>query len=64
MNTVVNKLGFDNGKMRSKSAYRRQKPGQLFYTLLPLDLLSVSDGHKTYTANTIKKRNLKQIAFF
>ena len=28
MNTIVNKLGFDNGKMRSKSAYRRQKPEQ------------------------------------
>jgi len=25
MNTVVNKLGFDNGKMRLKSAYRQQK---------------------------------------
>ncbi|HHX2511554.1 TPA: hypothetical protein ACU8BT_000444 [Neisseria subflava] len=28
MNTVVNKLGFDNGKMRLKSAYRQQKPEQ------------------------------------
>ena len=64
MNTVVNKLGFDNGKMRSKSAYRRQKPGQLFYTLLSLDLLSVSDGLRIQTVNAIKKRNLKQIAFF
>ena len=64
MNTVVNKLGFDNGKMRLKSAYNDKSLNNLFYTLLPLDLLSVSDGHKTYTENTIKKRNLKQIAFF
>ena len=28
MNTVVNKLGFDNGKMRLNSAYRQQKSEQ------------------------------------
>ena len=28
MNTIVNKSGFDNGKMRLKSAYRQQKPEQ------------------------------------
>ena len=28
MNIVVNKSGVDNGKMRLKSAYKRQKSGQ------------------------------------
>ena len=28
MNTIVNKLGFGNGKMRLKSAYRQQKSEQ------------------------------------
>ena len=47
MNTVVNKLGFDNGKIRLKSAYRQQKVWAIyFYTLLPLELLSISDGLK------------------
>ena len=32
MNTVVNKLGFDNGKMRLKSAYRRQKVWAIYFT--------------------------------
>ncbi len=64
MNTVVNKLGFGNGKMRLKSAYRRQKSGQFILHTSAFELLSVSDGHKIHTVNTIKKRNLKQIAFF
>ena len=28
MNTVVNKLGFDKGKMRSKAHIDNKKPGQ------------------------------------
>ena len=46
MNTVVNKLGFDKGKMRSKAHIDDKSLSNLFYTLLPLDLLSVSDGLK------------------
>ena len=38
MNTVVNKLGFDNGKIRSKAHIDDKKLGGLFYTLLPLEL--------------------------
>ena len=46
-------------------AHRDDKiQGNWFYTLLPLELLSVSDGLRTQTVNVIKKRNLKQIAFF
>ena len=55
MNTVVNKLGFDNGKMRLKSAYRRQKVWAIYFT--HFCLLSC---HEFQTAlNTNKKHNKK-----
>ena len=51
-------------KWNWKAHIDNKKLSNLFYKLLSLDLLSVSDGLRIQTVNAIKKRNLKQIAFF